>query len=174
MVRQELIDKLKENHAAFMDYIDSLTAEEYKRSRNGKWTAGQQLDHIRISVKPITQALAMPRLGLKAMFGKANRPSKSYDELVTKYKLKLQAGGVATSRFLPKEVVFEQKEHLIKSVNEVVSKLCKQLLDYSEKDLDELTLPHPLLGKLTLREMIYFTMYHVVHHHKSAEQNLSV
>jgi len=49
--------------------------------------------------------------------------------------------------------------------------LCKQLLDYSEQDLDELILPHPLLGKLTLREMMYFTMYHVLHHHKSIEEN---
>lgn len=141
-------------------------------SRNEKWTAGQQLDHIRLSVKPVNQALAMPKLGLKAMFGKANRPSKSYDELVTKYKLKLQEGGVATSRFIPTEVTIEQREKLIKSVNDVVGKLCKQLLDYSEKNLDELILPHPLLGKLTLREMMYFTIYHVVHHYAATEKNL--
>jgi len=172
MIQQELIDKLKENHTAFADYINSLTAEEFMRSRNGKWTAGQQLDHIRISVKPVAQALAMPKLGLRTMFGKANRPSKSYDELVAKYKLKLQEGGVATSRFIPDEVTVEQTEELIKSVTEIVSKLCKQLHDYTEKDLDELILPHPLLGKLTLREMMYFTIYHVVHHHNSTHENL--
>lgn len=172
MVQQELIDKLKENHTAFTDYINTLTPEEFMLSRNEKWTAGQQLDHIRLSAKPVTQALAMPKLALKAMFGKANRPSKSYDELVTKYKLKLQEGGVATSRFIPIEVTFAQREQLIKSVNDVVGKLCKQLLDYSEKDLDELILPHPLLGKLNLREMMYFTIYHVVHHHATTEKSL--
>ncbi len=172
MTQQELIDKLKENHTAFTDYINSLTIEEFMLSRNEKWTAGQQLDHIRISVKPVTQALAMPKMGLRAMFGKANRPSKSYDELVAKYKLKLQEGGVATSRFLPEEVSFDQKEQLIKSVNDIVNKLCKQLFDYSEKDLDELILPHPLLGKLTLREMMYFTMYHVTHHYTATGKNL--
>ncbi|MBK7650049.1 MAG: DinB family protein [Flammeovirgaceae bacterium] len=172
MTQQELIDKLKENHTVFTDYINSLTAEEFMLSRNEKWTAGQQLDHIRLSVKPVNQALAMPKLGLKAMFGKANRPSKSYDELVTKYKLKLQEGGVATSRFIPTEVTIEQREKLIKSVNDVVGKLCKQLLDYSEKNLDELILPHPLLGKLTLREMMYFTIYHVVHHYAATEKSL--
>ncbi len=171
MVKQELIDKLKVNHTAFTDYINRLTVEEFMLSRNKKWTAGQQLEHIRISVKPVTQALSMPKLGLKAMFGKANRPSKSFEELVAKYKLKLQEGGVATSRFIPEEVTFEQKAQLIKSVNELATKLCKQLLDYSEQDLDELILPHPLLGKLTLREMVYFTMYHVLHHHKSIEEN---
>jgi hypothetical protein len=33
-------------------------------------------------------------------------------------------------------------------------------------------LPHPLLGKLTLREMIYFTIYHVQHHHKLVQNQL--
>jgi hypothetical protein len=84
----------------------------------------------------------------------------------------LQEGGVATSQFIPEEVTIEQKEQLIKSVNDVVGKLCKQLLDYSEKDLNELILPHPLLGKLTLREMMYFTMYHVAHHHTATENSL--
>ncbi|MBP9924499.1 MAG: DinB family protein [Cyclobacteriaceae bacterium] len=172
MIQRELIDKLKENHTAFTNYINTLTPEEFVLSRNEKWTAGQQLDHIHLSVKPVTQALAMPKLGLKAMFGKANRPSKSYEELVSKYKLKLQEGGVATSQFIPEEVTIEQKEQLIKSVNDVVGKLCKQLLDYSEKDLNELILPHPLLGKLTLREMMYFTMYHVAHHHTATENSL--
>lgn len=172
MILQELIDNLKKNHTAFTDYINSLTAEEFMSSRNEKWSPGQQLDHIRISVKPVAQALAMPKLGLKTMFGKANRPSKSYDELVAKYKLKLQEGGVATNRFIPEDVTLGQKEELIKSLTEIVSKLCKQLLDYSEKDLDELILPHPLLGKLTLREMMYFTMYHVTHHHTATEKNL--
>jgi len=33
-----------------------------------------------------------------------------------------------------------------------------------EDDLDRVMLPHPLLGKLTLREMLFFTIYHVEHH----------
>jgi hypothetical protein len=74
--------------------------------------------------------------------------------------------------FFLTEVTIEQREQLIKSVNDVVGKLCKQLLDYSEKDLDELILPHPLLGKLTLREMMYFTMYHVTHHYTATGKNL--
>ena len=32
------------------------------------------------------------------------------------------------------------------------------------KDLDVYILPHPLLGKVTLREMLYFTIHHNEHH----------
>ena len=31
-------------------------------------------------------------------------------------------------------------------------------------DLDKYVLPHPLLGKVTLREMLYFTIHHNEHH----------
>ena len=45
-----------------------------------------------------------------------------------------------------------------------VEALCSRLERMDEKQLDAYLLPHPLLGKLTLREMLYFTIYHVEHH----------
>jgi hypothetical protein len=42
------------------------------------------------------------------------------------------------------------------------------LKKFSEDDLDSIRLPHPLLGKLTVREMLYFAVYHVGHHHRQA------
>jgi len=32
-------------------------------------------------------------------------------------------------------------------------------------------LPHPLLGKVTVREMLYFTIHHVQHHHALVERD---
>ena len=43
---------------------------------------------------------------------------------------------------------------------------------FSEKDLDNYILPHPLLGKLTIREMLFFTIYHVQHHEVLTLKNL--
>jgi len=47
-----------------------------------------------------------------------------------------------------------------------VQALARRIDRFSETQLDQLILPHPLLGKLTLREMLYFTIYHVQHHQK--------
>jgi hypothetical protein len=33
-----------------------------------------------------------------------------------------------------------------------------------EAQLDQYLVPHPLLGKITLRELGYFTIYHTQHH----------
>ncbi len=35
---------------------------------------------------------------------------------------------------------------------------------WNDRNPDRTLLPHPLLGKLTVREMLYFTIYHVEHH----------
>ena len=35
---------------------------------------------------------------------------------------------------------------------------------WSEGDLDRVRLPHPLLGTLTVREMLLFALYHGLHH----------
>jgi hypothetical protein len=35
-----------------------------------------------------------------------------------------------------------------------------------------LILPHPLLGKITIREMLYFTAYHVQHHENIIKRDL--
>jgi hypothetical protein len=37
-------------------------------------------------------------------------------------------------------------------------------LKWKDDQLDHYIAPHPLLGKLTLRELCYFTIYHAGHH----------
>ncbi len=114
----------------------------------------------------------MPPFLLKLIFGKANRPSRTYDELVEKYQSKLAAGGKSTARFLPADVKFEKREKLINKLHDVLDSLIRQVDTFSEEELDKLILPHPLLGKLTFREMLYFTIYHVGHHEKHTRENL--
>lgn len=170
--KDEIIDKLHTNHQLFINYIQSLTEDEYLVAPIGKWAAGQQLDHIIRAVRPLTQAFMLPNFALGMMFGKANRASKSYDALVEKYKKKLGEGGAASGRFIPETQPYEQRSRLTITLQKLLNKLKKQINNFSEKDLDLLILPHPLMGKLTLREMLYFTIYHVAHHHRLTEEYL--
>jgi uncharacterized damage-inducible protein DinB len=45
-----------------------------------------------------------------------------------------------------------------------VQELVRAAGRWSERALDARQLPHPLLGKLTVREMLFFTLYHNRHH----------
>ena len=172
MNKPEIIQKLANNHKAFVDLMASLSREEFEHQNGEKWTPGQQLDHIRLSVKPLVKGLSMPSETLTAMFGEANRPSKSFDGVVSKYHSKLKEGARATTGFIPDPIAWAQKDELVEALQQLTSQLCSQVEGYSEKDLDRLIMPHPLLGKLTLREMFYFTFYHVQHHHIRTLENL--
>jgi len=174
MERQKIIQLLKGNHSSFTDYINGLTNEAFLFTPQQKWSAGQQLDHIYLSLKPVALALSLPKFILRLMFGKANRQSKTYEDLVTKYLSKLENGGRATGRFIPKNITLNEREIISKALNKKVIVLCSVIEKFTEQDLDTYILPHPLLGKLTIREMLYFTICHVEHHQEIAKRNLKL
>ncbi|MFL5807943.1 MAG: DinB family protein [Flavisolibacter sp.] len=166
MTKEEICTSLIREHRAFAAYTSSLDDRQFLFAPPGKWTAGQQLDHIIRSVSAVRQALTIPKFILSLIFPKANRPSKDYEGLVEKYKSKLKSGGRAAGRFIPKKLEPRDKKPAVEKLNNQIQKLCGLLNRYSEDQLNTFVLPHPLLGKLTLREMLYFTIYHVQHHHK--------
>lgn len=164
MDKTTLAQQLTEQHQHFIQYIQGLTPAAFMASHNNKWTAGQQLEHILLSVKPVRQVMGLPLFLLAWAWGKNNRTPRSYEAMVQKYQSKLASGGVATARFLPRPVPVAARAKRILQLNQEVNKLCKRLAKLSDKELDTYLIPHPLLGKLTIREMLFFTLYHVQHH----------
>lgn len=165
MTTAKIAGALSATHTEFCTYIAALTEPEFLFHKENKWSAGQQLEHIFLAVQPVRLAFSLPHWLLRLVWGKANRKSRTYDELVAKYHLKLQQGGRASGRFVPKPVMLIQREALLFKVQKEVAALVGKAGKKAESDLDAYVLPHPLLGKLTLREMLYFTNYHVQHHH---------
>ena len=172
MTKEELSKSLTESHTEFCTYIAFLTEKEFLFHKENKWSAGQQLEHIFLAVQPVRLAFSLPHWLLRLLWGKANRKSRTYDELVAKYQLKLQQGGRASGRFVPKPLKLIQRDVLLLKVQKEVDALVRKAGKKRESDLDALVLPHPLLGKLTLREMLYFTTYHVQHHQQLIRNGL--
>jgi len=167
-----IVSALNEKVDAFNNYIEPLNKEQFEATPNGKWSAGQNLDHLIRAIKPLQLAYGLPKFALLILFGKTNRPSRTYDELVTKYRTKLATGGRASGPFIPPVINFEKKEELIKKYKEQKQRLISKVEKQKEKDLDAYILPHPLLGKVTLREMLYFTIHHNEHHLESLKSRI--
>ena len=106
MNKQDLIFNLQDSHREFIDYLSGLDDRAFMHSfQNEKWTAGQQADHIYRSLMPVHLILKFPKWTIKQLLGSANRPSKSYDELVAKYYYKLEnITGTPPKFFTPKEI----------------------------------------------------------------------
>lgn len=173
MTKEQLTQELQANHEAFIDTLLRFSDEAFMFSPENKWTAGQHIAHLCKSIQPLVKALRLPATDLIARFGASEHISKSYSEVVATYQAALQAGGVASEAFIPQAISVADKDGLITNLRQEVASLVEIITQYSEEDLDKVTIPHPLLGKMTLREMIYFTMYHAMHHQKGIEKLLA-
>lgn len=170
MTKEEIVDQLNEISKQVIDLVSSLSNDEAMSSKNEKWNALQQVEHLIRSIQPLNKAMKIPLPGLKILFGTTNREERSFDETVLKYKNALKKGGKASGRYVPSHN--QNKEKLIKKYRQQVDSLNKTIKRWKEEDLSKYILPHPLIGKLTIKEMLYFTIYHTAHHVRLIKENL--
>lgn len=172
MNKQEIIQRLHAQYGQFCELVQNLSPEAFIFHQEGKWSAAQQLDHLTRSVRPVVLGLSLPSFLLRLFFGRAKHPSRDYETLVKTYQDALAKGGKSPKAYEPKipEEGFQSfgRERLM----QMVAVLDRLLESLSESDLDTLQAPHPLLGKLTLRELMYFSIYHAEHHRRNVEMGL--
>lgn len=151
-------------HQEFKAYTDTLTDQEFFESSE-KWNAAEVYAHMIQSIRPVYWACRLPSPILQLFFGRANRPSRTAEEVIEKYQKVLTAGGVSSKQFLPpSRLGLDKRLKYERIFQKLTTQMARQTSQISEHKLDRCILPHPLLGKLTLREMIYFTIYHMEHH----------
>lgn len=168
MTKQELINAFQTNHKELVDFVNSLTDDQFIYRHNEKWTAGQQLQHIYLTLLPFPKALSSKEY-LLHKFGKINRPIWNYDTVIENY---LKSTLQAPQTYLPEQINADQKGKIASDILYLLTSIQHLLNDYSDEELDTLVLPHPLLGNLTLREMFYLMTYHAAHHSKQTKLNL--
>lgn len=172
MNNTQLKEALIHHHLAFTSYVDGLSQTHFLATPNEKWSAGQQMAHIYLSVHPIPKLVANKPV-MKERFGTLDRPGRSYEDLVADYLEVLSGGAKAGPRFSPEPTPFSEKATLIAGITNDIASITNDLQDYTEEELDQLVIPHPVLGAFSLREMLMFTIYHVQHHLKSIQENLN-
>lgn len=145
-------------------YLKNVDSSSFKKSKNGKWSIAQNIDHLTLSNSITTIGLRMPVFALNTLYKKPTRNAWNYDEVVWKYQLQLNTGAKASLPFVPKLGYIPVKSILVRLWKLSCVALLKSLDAWSENDLDTYIIPHPIIGKITARELLYFTIYHCKHH----------
>ena len=169
---QELKHGLTTAASSLVQFCSTLSAEQFFHQPEGKWSAAQQVQHLVKSTDMARLAFTLPKFIVRILGGKPNRHSHSFDELVAKYNLKLEKGGKASGRYIPKPIpeTFGQ-EKLLQQFSRSMQQFANALQkNWTEPKLDQYLAPHPLLGKITLRELCYFTIHHSNHHLNSIQK----
>ena len=166
MNKQAIIAAAEKSFSAFTRYCNSIPGNVFFDKPGPKWSVAENLQHLVISTNMSTLAFSLPKFVVRWISGRPNRGSKTYEQLVVKYKQKLAEGGAASGRYIPKPIAIKiSKERLLHNWDRATGKHLTALKNNrSEKDLDNYLVKHPLLGKITLRELCYFTIYHTEHH----------
>ena len=164
--KKEILEQLEKARKDFSDFCTTIPSAIFFRQPVEKWSVAQNVTHLITSANMTRLAYRLPKFMVRMYTGKPNRPSRSYEELVAKYKLKLQQGGKASGRFVAKPIDDSAgKEKVLDSFNKSMEILISTINNkWKDTQLDQYLAPHPLLGKLTLRELCFFTIYNTGHH----------
>lgn len=148
-------------------YIKTVDDATFKKSVNGKWSIAQNIDHLTISDNITALSLNIPKMALKQLYKTNNRVSWNYNEVVWKYQRTLSQGAKASLPFQPKISLVPVRFLVERFWKGSCDTLLKAIDNWSEEELDTYLIPHPLIGKMTLRELLFFTVYHIGHHLKT-------
>lgn len=166
--RETILPALEQTHAEVTSFFHSQTPEGfYRRPSPNAWSYAENLDHLIKSVQPLTQALRLPKITLRLLFGTPENPSRSFEEMKIAYLHRLEQGAGASGRYLPtgnKSGDATAQSALLEKWRRASSQLMTALNNWKDADLDRYSLPHPILGTITVREMLFFTMYHSMRH----------
>ncbi|WP_271405189.1 DinB family protein [Tenacibaculum soleae] len=173
MEKEAIVNLLEDKHQQLFSWLKNQPKDIFEKGPEQKWTTGQHIDHLVNSIKQVNKALSYPKFILKHKFGVANRAVRSYDEIVKKYQDKLSKNQERAKQFnihikTPSEKKFKQ---LLSTLQIQNKKLQHKTHRWKDKNLDTIILPHPLMGKMPVREIIMWTAYHTQHHADILKEN---
>lgn len=177
--RDEIVRALADVEREVAAFFGGLSPEDFVRREGEAWTPAEHLRHLDRTVRAITRGLGYPRWLLRLRFGRSKQPSRSYDEVRSVYRARLAAGGKSTPEFVPprEEIAASEVEayraRLLGRWADANARMRAAVDQWAEEALDRIGMPHPLLGRLTVREMLFFALYHDGHHIEGARRRLA-
>lgn len=172
MTKQYITQLLEDKHQYFFDWYNQ-NENSWEEGPEGKWSAGQHTIHLINSIKQLMLAFYTPKFVLKLMYGKLKRLPLDYDALASNYRENLELKDKLAKKLgaNTRVTTLNEKTEMLHSLNLLKNKLIKKLNKWSEDDLENICLPHPLLGKLSVMEILAWTAYHTEYHANLLHEN---
>lgn len=171
--KTELVSSLRDVTRKVESYYNSLPPELFFHDGLGGWSPAQNLSHITFIANLAVYLLKLPRF-IFFVFGKQNH-QRDFKTLLADYigsKTPIYIGPLEPASIQPppnaKQLIHEMVSDWVK----VSMELASQLDTIPENDFDQYSLPHPSMGMLSYREMMYVFIIHPIHHTYKVEQKL--
>ena len=152
-------------------FFSSIPEDVFLADTSPKWNPAQHLIHLIRANSRIAQ-------GFQARDALPNNDSgqvRSYEVVRETYIAALQQ---APRELLDKngaavQVEANSSQHqILEAYQQAGTGLRQAMQTWTEADLDAKAMPHPLLGLLSVREMLEFAVYHDLHHLEGVRKTL--
>jgi hypothetical protein len=162
MTSTDILNKLESGQNDIAIFFDGLDDKIFFDGTDERWGPAQHLAHLTFTHKRVARGFVA-----KDLLPEYSGEPKNYDEVVANYLAALQrassGGFLANNPFAAKSESTDKK-----AVIEEFVQTTKGLRDaarlWSEAELDTKGMQHPLIGMLSVREMLLFMIYHNQHH----------
>ena len=141
-------------------YFAGLPAPVFLNGTAERWSPAHHLDHLIRSNAPVTAGLNIPRHLLAPR--DPGEGSRSYAGVRAEYHAALAGGQKAFGRYLPEPR--DDQTALVTRYRDGLDALLGALGAWTDGDLDTCNMLHPVLGNISVRELLHFTLYHNWHH----------
>lgn len=168
MNKNEIIANLNTAHSEFWD--TAIHLPNPKISLNDKWSVSQNVEHINIVLLRVGNYLTLPKSSIEANFGLSERASTNYEIISNVFRNTFENGVKATDDFVPELNLNVNIEILVDEGKKLLATIISNLQNWTEEELETYNCPHPTLGKIPVREVLYFTIYHVQHHNETIKK----
>lgn len=144
--------------AALFERVDEI---KINHKPTEKWSFGEEMVHLTMSTNGTGMLLSSPDERLMP----SDHPSRTYEDIKAEYLEKLALNPTIGQAIADKEPKNYTKAALQANFSAAAQAALQSLTRWDESKSDQwMVWKHPLLGKMTAREMIYFSVYHTRHH----------
>lgn len=175
--KPEIIAALQTANATVERYFEQIPLEQFFVGSADSWSPGHHLQHLIQSNEPLIKALRIPKPLLVLVGGKTGA-KRRYSAVVELYQQALAEGRAkATGAYAPNlkaPLDAGKKRQIVEGFSKAAAGVIAALELWDEKSLDRYALPHPVLGPLKIREMLFFTLYHNQHHLFGAQKRVEI
>ncbi len=174
--KQEIAVAFATEFTAVHTFFAGIDKEQFLAAPPEVWSPAENLVHLIKSCAPVIMALNIPKTALRIRFGWVKHELRTLPQVRHTYvNDALANGGKAGGPFLPEiiEPLDGAQARILAKWQDKGNELQAALDKWSDKALDQYLLPHPLLGKMTVREILFFTLYHNLHHVNDVQRLLN-
>ena len=176
--KSELITALQTQKLEIPAFLSSIPGAQFFDGSSERWSVGYHVHHMTGAVNRVAQGLQNPGALPKRKPATASRDFASIRET---YLEALKNTPSETLRQLGSRVTLEEHEDLDAHKTKLISGFANAIENFNtalegfdEANFERLGMPHPVMGLLSSREMVFFIVYHNTHHqngiHKLLEQ----